>query len=65
MPFDSRSAEFRADIDAATAPTSTLGAWFALPPRLPEQKLTLSATRLETYNTCPLKFKIQSEWNIP
>ena len=63
--IQARSAEFRADIDAATAPTSTLGAWFALPPRVPEQKLTLSATRLETYNTCPLKFKIQSEWNIP
>ena len=35
------------------------------PPRVSEQKPTLSATRLETYNTCPLKFKIQSEWNIP
>ncbi len=63
--LEQRSAEFRADIDAAIAPVSTLGAWFALPTRVPEQKLTLSATRLETYNTCPLKFKIQSEWNIP
>ncbi len=60
-----RSAEFRADIAAATAPASTLSTWFALPPRIPEQKLTLSATRLETYNKCPLKYKIETEWNIP
>lgn len=60
-----RSAEFRAEIAAATAPVSTLSTWFALPPRTPEQKLTLSATRLETYNKCPLKYKIETEWNIP
>jgi ATP-dependent DNA helicase UvrD/PcrA len=60
-----RSAEFRADIAAAAAPVSTLSTWFALPPRIPEQKLTLSATRLDTYNKCPLKYKIETEWNIP
>ena len=60
-----RTAEFRADIAAATVPLSTLANWFALPPRVPGKKLTLSATRLETYKTCPLKFKIQAEWNIP
>jgi DNA helicase II / ATP-dependent DNA helicase PcrA len=60
-----RSADLRVDITAAVAPASTLGAWFALPPRIPEQKLTLSATRLETYNKCPLKYKIETEWNIP
>ena len=61
-----RSAEFRADLAAATAPTSTLASWFAASQsRIAEKKLTLSATRLETYKTCPLKFKIQAEWNIP
>ena len=36
-----------------------------MPPRSPSQKLTLSATRLETYNRCRLKYKIETEWNIP
>src|SRR5579883_1693297 len=64
--FRHRTAEFRSEMTAAaTAFTSTLGEWFALPPRAPAQQLTLSATRLETYNRCPLKYKIETQWNIP
>ena len=65
MLVQPRSAEFRADIVRGDRSNIDAGCVVCASAEIvPEQKLTLSATRLETYNTCPLKFKIQSEWDI-
>lgn len=62
-----RLAEFRPEIEAATTVQaySSVGGWMLLPPSRPLDKLSLSATQIETYDTCPLRFKIETDWNIP
>ena len=62
-----RLIDFRAEIEAATAieACSAVGEWLLMPPSRPLDKITLSATRIETYDTCPLRFKIETDWNIP
>ncbi|HXZ81034.1 MAG TPA: ATP-dependent DNA helicase [Terriglobales bacterium] len=42
-----------------------LASWLALPPRSPLQQMSLSATRIESYQRCPLRFKIENDWRIP
>ncbi|HLK34711.1 MAG TPA: ATP-dependent DNA helicase, partial [Terriglobales bacterium] len=42
-----------------------LGAWMLLPPSSRALTGPLSASAIETYETCPLKFKIRRDWNIP
>jgi DNA helicase-2/ATP-dependent DNA helicase PcrA len=50
-----------AQVEAAGAAVT---AWLELPP--PEGLHTsLSATAIQTYETCPLKFKLDREWKIP
>ena len=49
----------------ATGATSGLGAWLLIPPSTRVLAGSLSASAIERYETCPLKFKIQREWNIP
>jgi DNA helicase-2/ATP-dependent DNA helicase PcrA len=49
----------------APAPTlSRTSQWLNLPP-LKALERRLSATAVETYQTCPLQFKLQREWRIP
>ena len=62
-----RLVDFRAEIEAATAieACSAVGEWLLMPPSRPLDKITLSASRIETYDTCPLRFKIETDWNIP
>ncbi len=38
--------------------------WVSLPP-VNELNATLSASSIETYKTCPLRFKLEREWRIP
>ena len=59
--------EYRADIAAAAAPSAAVGvsAWLMLPPQRLAAPITLSATAIDKYEICPLKYKISQEWAIP
>src|SRR5438105_11905659 len=56
-------------IEAQAAPAGILpaglGRWLLLPPSLRLLGGALSASSIERYETCPLKFKIYADWNIP
>ena len=62
-----RLVDQRLDLQAAETREahSTVGEWMLLPPVRDMQKLSLSATRIESYDLCPLRFKIETDWNIP
>jgi DNA helicase-2/ATP-dependent DNA helicase PcrA len=63
-----RLAEFRPEIQAAAAEVqafSSAAAWMLLPPLREMDKMTLSASRIQTYETCPLRFKMEADWNLP
>jgi len=47
------------------APVSGAAAWLSRPPRAHLQNIPLSAHAVETYETCPLKFKIERDWKVP
>lgn len=38
--------------------------WMSLPP-LSDLKATLSASAIDTYGLCPLRFKLEREWRVP
>lgn len=44
---------------------SPVGSWMLLPPVFNGGDLTLSAHAVESYATCPLKFKLEKDWRIP
>jgi DNA helicase II / ATP-dependent DNA helicase PcrA len=59
--------EFQTDIFAGeeTLPaTSRLSEWVAMPPSS-DLASTLSASAIENYKLCPLRFKLDREWRIP
>ncbi len=60
------AAPLRIEVAAAAAPVaiSHVGSWLQMDParKLESQ---LSATAIERYQTCPLQFKIQREWDLP
>lgn len=58
--------EFQTDIFGAAEPEaiSRLAEWIALPPAA-DLSLTLSASAIDRYQTCPLQFKLEREWRIP
>ncbi len=58
---------YRLTLAAGTAEVaaSSAAAWMALEPRPELLQEPLSASAIETYNTCPLKFKIQRDWRLP
>jgi DNA helicase-2/ATP-dependent DNA helicase PcrA len=60
-----RPPELRIAAQAAVNGVAGLGAWMLLPPSQRALAGPLSASAIETYETCPLKFKINREWNIP
>jgi DNA helicase-2/ATP-dependent DNA helicase PcrA len=63
-----RLAEFRPEIQAAAEEVqafSQVAEWMLLDPARDMEKISLSATRIETYDLCPLRFKIEADWNIP
>ena len=54
------------DIHAAAAPLPAgLSAWLLAPPSVRLVSPSLSAGSVEAYETCPLKFKLLRDWNIP
>ena len=42
-----------------------VGSWLLLPPREKLQRRALSAGAIETYELCPLRFKLERDWNLP
>src|SRR5262249_45342020 len=44
---------------------SPAGAWMLLPPAFKTGELVLSAHAVESYSTCPLRFKLERDWRIP
>jgi ATP-dependent exoDNAse (exonuclease V) beta subunit len=65
--YSVRLIEPRVEIEAAAAVTahSPVGEWMLLDPARDMTKISLSASRIDSYDTCPLKFKIETDWNIP
>jgi len=59
---------YRIDLAAAaSAPaiSSSVAGWLLQPPEKPLSGLPLSASAIETYERCPLQFKIEQQWNLP
>jgi len=55
---------FQTDIFAQASPPPTgVGAWTALPPAA-DLSARLSASAVQTYETCPLQFKLDRDWRI-
>jgi DNA helicase-2/ATP-dependent DNA helicase PcrA len=59
--------EFQTDLFGQAAPppafVSRTAEWLAMPPAFPLNRL--SATAVESYEVCPLQFKLEREWRIP
>jgi DNA helicase-2/ATP-dependent DNA helicase PcrA len=55
----------RIDVQASAAPVTQVGAWLTMPSPALRSQLTLSASAIESYDTCPLKYKIEREWKLP
>jgi RecB family exonuclease len=50
--------------ESERAAASRIKEWFSLPPAAP-LGARLSATAIETFETCPLKFKLSRDWRLP
>ena len=48
----------------APAPPSRTSEWVCIPPAAP-LNLRLSASAIDSYETCPLQFKLEREWRLP
>jgi DNA helicase-2/ATP-dependent DNA helicase PcrA len=58
--------EYKVDLEAAAAaPVSAVTPWIQMEPRVPLDGAPLSASAIETYERCPLQFKIARHWNLP
>jgi ATP-dependent DNA helicase UvrD/PcrA len=57
---------FQTDMFAQSSLPAASGtnAWLSMPPQR-NLSARLSASAVETYNTCPLQFKLDREWKIP
>ncbi|HKU20882.1 MAG TPA: ATP-dependent DNA helicase [Terriglobales bacterium] len=60
-----REPRLRIAAQAAVVGVTGLGGWMLLPPSLRALAGPLSASSIEMYEACPLKFKIYKDWNIP
>jgi len=48
----------------AAVEVSPVGAWMLLPPAFKGTELSLSAHAVESYSTCPLRFKLERDWKL-
>ena len=44
---------------------SSIGQWMLLPPAFDKDTMKLSANAVQSYSTCPMKFKLERDWKIP
>jgi DNA helicase II / ATP-dependent DNA helicase PcrA len=63
LPSQPELIEIAAAADSTQPEASRLTAWLALPPT-DGLGLRLSASAVETYETCPLQFKFEREWKL-
>jgi DNA helicase-2/ATP-dependent DNA helicase PcrA len=63
LPSQPELIEIAAEADAAHPQGSRLAEWLALP-AIEGLDARLSATAVETYETCPLQFKFEREWKL-
>jgi DNA helicase-2/ATP-dependent DNA helicase PcrA len=63
LPSQPELIEIAAAADATQPEGSRLAAWLALP-AIEGLDARLSATAVETYETCPLQFKFEREWKL-
>ena len=56
---------FTATIEAGAAPTSGVASWLLMKPRPEIAQRGLSATSIDAYDTCPMKYKLMQDWHIP
>jgi DNA helicase-2/ATP-dependent DNA helicase PcrA len=54
-----------AQIAAAADPQLPVSQWTQLPPRQDGRLLELSASALQNYQYCPLKYKLHYDWRLP
>ena len=54
-----------AQIHAAAEEPLTVSQWTQLAPREDARLLELSASALQTYQSCPLKYKLRYDWRLP
>jgi len=62
-----KAREFQTEIFAAgvdTGEISRAAAWLSMPPAI-DLAGRLSASGIQSYETCPLRFKMEREWRIP
>ncbi|HLX79815.1 MAG TPA: ATP-dependent DNA helicase [Burkholderiales bacterium] len=50
---------------AAAASPLTVSHWTQLPPRDDARLLDLSASAMDTYQSCPLQYKLRYDWRLP
>jgi DNA helicase-2/ATP-dependent DNA helicase PcrA len=60
-----RNSRQSASAEILGAPNSPVASWMLLPPAFMTADLALSANAVESYSTCPLKFKLERDWRIP
>jgi ATP-dependent DNA helicase UvrD/PcrA len=53
------------DIAASAGPLIGLEGWLLAPPSARLHSPSLSSTAVEMYESCPLRFKLSRDWNIP
>jgi DNA helicase-2/ATP-dependent DNA helicase PcrA len=53
-----------AEAPEAEVEVSPAGAWMLLPPSFKGTELALSAHAVESYSTCPLRFKLERDWKL-
>jgi DNA helicase II / ATP-dependent DNA helicase PcrA len=63
--LSSRPALQSARVPQPEVEISPVGTWMLLFPAFKSDELTLSAHAVESYATCPLKFKLEKDWRIP
>jgi DNA helicase II / ATP-dependent DNA helicase PcrA len=44
---------------------SPVGLWMLLPPIFDQNGMALSANAVQSYSTCPMRFKLERDWKIP
>jgi RecB family exonuclease len=52
-------------LHAAAEPLPVISQWTQLPAREDARLLDLSASALQTYESCPLKYKLRYDWRLP
>jgi DNA helicase-2/ATP-dependent DNA helicase PcrA len=61
----SRSVQRQQGAPRAQWEISPATAWMLLPPTFKAEEMSLSANAVDSYSTCPLKFKLERDWKIP